>query len=47
MFAKKDMANIGDAQLVKLRGLANVYATLTTEQVDQVIREQDWFEVCN
>ena len=47
LFAKQDMANIGEARLVGFRKLANSYATLTAQDVDRLIQEQDWFEICN
>src|ERR1017187_1785255 len=47
LFAKKDLANIGNDELVDFRKLANSYAALTTQQIDRLVREQDWFEICN
>src|ERR1019366_5638734 len=47
LFAKKDLANIEDVQLGGFRKLASVYAALTAQQVDRLIREKDWFEICN
>jgi hypothetical protein len=47
LFAKKDLANISRAQLAGFRKLATVYGTLTNEQVDRLIREKDWFEICH
>ncbi|HEX9201516.1 MAG TPA: type II toxin-antitoxin system RelE/ParE family toxin [Acidobacteriaceae bacterium] len=46
LFAKKDLANIEDAQLGRFRKLANVYAALTAQQIERSIREEDWFEIC-
>jgi hypothetical protein len=47
LFAKKDLANIEDVQLGGFRKLASVYAALTAQQIDRLIREKDWFEICN
>jgi hypothetical protein len=47
LFAKKDLANIGNDELVDFRKLANSYAALTTQQIDRLVREQNWFEICN
>jgi hypothetical protein len=47
LFAKKDRANISAVELASFRKLATVYATLTKEQIDRLIRENDWFEICH
>jgi hypothetical protein len=47
LFAKRDLANIEDVQLGGFRKLASVYAALTAQQIDRLIREKDWFEICN
>ena len=47
LFAKKDRANIGDDELEGFRELAKVYTQLSAQQVDRLLREQDWFEICN
>jgi hypothetical protein len=47
LYAKKDLANIKDSDLAGFRKLANAYAALTTQQIDRLIQEQDWFEICN
>ena len=47
LFAKKDLANIENGELAGFRKLASAYATLTTQQIDRLVREQDWFEICN
>jgi hypothetical protein len=47
LFAKKDLANISGPQLAGFRKLATVYATLTKEQIDRLIRANDWFEICH
>ena len=47
LFAKKDRANIEDHELAKFRELAKTYATLTEQQVDWLMRESLWMEICN
>ena len=47
LFAKQDRANIAGDELAGLRKLVKVYAGLTTDQVNQLIRENDWMEICD
>jgi len=47
LFAKQDRANIEDDELAEFRKLARVYAGLSTYQVNQLLREGDWVEICN
>jgi hypothetical protein len=47
LFAKKDLANIEDSDLAKLRKIAKVYEALTEQQVDELIDEGSWMEICN
>jgi len=47
LYAKKDLANINDTDLADFRKLASAYAALTTQQIDRLIQEQNWFEICN
>ncbi|HUB17035.1 MAG TPA: type II toxin-antitoxin system RelE/ParE family toxin [Acidobacteriaceae bacterium] len=47
LFAKQDRANIEDDELVEFRKLARAYAGLTTHQVSQLLRNEDWMEICN
>ena len=47
LFAKKDQANIEDTDLAKLRKLAKVYEKLTEQEVDKLIDECSWMEICN
>ncbi len=47
LFAKQDMANIEDSQLVNFRKLAKVYGTLTLQQIDQLVQDEDWIEICH
>ncbi len=46
MFAKKDRANIGDDELAAFRQLAKAYTTLSPQQVDRLLQEKNWFEIC-
>jgi hypothetical protein len=47
LFAKKDGDNIEDNELAKFRTLAKAYSTLTEEQVNWLIEENSWMEICN
>jgi hypothetical protein len=47
LFAKKDRANIEDNDLAKLRKIAKAYEALTEQQVDELIDEGSWMEICN
>ena len=47
LFAKQDRANIADDELADYRKLVKAYAGLTIHQVNQLIRESDWMEICN
>jgi len=47
LFAKKDRDNIEAAELAQFRKLARVYETLTKQQVDQLVHDSDWMEICN
>ncbi|MGD0520952.1 MAG: type II toxin-antitoxin system RelE/ParE family toxin [Terracidiphilus sp.] len=47
LFAKNDRANIEDQELAKFRELAKAYATLTEQQVDWLMRDSLWMEICN
>lgn len=47
LFAKNDRANIERDQLAGFRKLAKVYGTLTEQQVNQLIENGSWREICN
>jgi hypothetical protein len=47
LFAKQERANIEDDELAAFRKLVKVYAGLTTHQVNQLIRDDDWKEICD
>ena len=38
---------IDDDELAKFRKLAKVYVTLTEQQVDWLMQENSWMEICN
>lgn len=46
LFAKKNLDNIDDSELSKFRKLARTYESLSNTQVEQLIRNQDWLEIC-
>ena len=47
LFAKKDRANIEDSELANLRKIAKAYEALTEQQVDELIDEGSWMEICD
>ncbi len=47
LFAKQDRANIEDDELADFRKLVKAYVALTAHQVDQLIRQNHWTEICN
>jgi hypothetical protein len=47
LLAKKDLANIEDSDLAKLKKIARAYEALTEQQVDEMIDECSWMEICN
>jgi hypothetical protein len=47
LFAKQDRANIEDDELADFRKLVKAYAGLTIYQVNQLLRDQSWMEICN
>ena len=47
LFSKPDRANIDDDELAGFRRLAKAYAGLTAHQMNQLIRDRDWMEICN
>jgi hypothetical protein len=46
LFAKKDRANIDEAELKGFRRLAKAYAGLTVAQVEALLANKDWIEIC-
>jgi hypothetical protein len=47
LFAKHGAGQIEDDELADFRKLVKAYAGLTTHQVNQLIREGDWKEICD
>ena len=47
LFAKKDLDNIDDLELIKFRKLADIYSKLTTNQVEQLIQKKSFVEISN
>jgi hypothetical protein len=47
LFAKKDRDNITDGELDKFRQLAKTYETLTEQQVNWLLQQKSWMEICN
>ena len=46
LFAKKDRANIDEAELKGFRQLARAYAGLAPAQADALLKNRDWIEIC-
>jgi hypothetical protein len=46
LFAKKDRANIDPMELKGFRQLAKAYAGLTAAQVEALLADKDWIEIC-
>lgn len=46
LFAKKDRANIDEAELKGFRQLAKAYAELKAAQVAMLLKNKDWIEIC-
>lgn len=47
LFAKKDRANIDDKELSDFRILAKAYAGLSDRQVDRLLKDGDFTEICH
>jgi hypothetical protein len=47
LFAKQDRADVEGDELADFRKLVKAYAGLTTHQVNQLLRDKDWMEICN
>jgi hypothetical protein len=47
LFAKQDRANIDDDELAGFRKLAKAYGNLTKQQINQLLQNNDWMEICN
>lgn len=46
LFAKKDRNNIDDKELVGFRKLAKVYEGLDDQQIDRLLKDGDFTEIC-
>ncbi len=47
LFAKKDLDNIDDDELQSFRTLAKAYADLTEKQVEQLLKDESFVEICH
>lgn len=47
VFAKKDRSNIDDDELASFRKLAKNYASLTSKQLNQLITDNYFIEICH
>ena len=47
LFAKKDQANIPHDKLMDLRKLVKGYEVLTKQQIDELVEEKFWTEICH
>jgi len=47
LFAMKDRDNIEDSELVKFRRLAKSYETLSNRQIDELLQDDLWMEICD
>jgi hypothetical protein len=47
LFAKQNKANIDDDDLARLRSLAKAYELLADRDVDELIRNHEWMEICD
>lgn len=47
LFAKKDRDNIGDEELVGFRKLAKIYAGLDDQQIERLLKDGDFAEICH
>lgn len=45
LFAKNDLDNIDNLELVQFRKLADIYSSLTTDQVEQLIQKKSFVEI--
>jgi hypothetical protein len=47
LFAKRDRANIEGSELAKFRSLAKEYQGLSADQIDQLVANGAWVEICD
>ena len=46
LFAKSDRENIQPNELADFRLLADAYSKLSDQQVDELVLNKDWIEIC-
>jgi hypothetical protein len=47
LFAKKDRDNIDDKELAAFRKLAGTYEALSNQQLDRLLKNEDFMEICH
>lgn len=47
LFAKKDRDNIEKDELLGFRALAKGYSSLSDAQIEQLLRNKEWTEICH
>jgi hypothetical protein len=47
LFAKQDRSNIDEAELAEFRVIAKAYASLSDEQIEQLLLNKDLWEISN
>jgi hypothetical protein len=47
LFAKQNRADVEGDELAGFRRLVKAYAGVTTHQVNQLLQDKDWMEICN
>ena len=47
LFAKKDLDNIDDDELANFKILAKAYADLSEKQIEQLLKDESFVEICN
>jgi len=47
LFVKQDRANIAEDELAAFRKLVKTYVKLTAAQLNQLLQENDWTEICH
>jgi hypothetical protein len=47
LFAKKDRPNISEGELINYRVLSKAYAGLATRQLDEMLEDGDFLEICD
>jgi hypothetical protein len=45
--APQDRANIDDDELAEFRKLMKAYGGITPKQINRLLQDQDWMEICN